>query len=141
MKTAVIDENIGDFGKEMIDHAKRLWLMRSEGNHNLRSGASDGIIQAVLLGTTGGGFTNNIEYLKNNLREKLIKKNAAVSFSQEFKVNDTEFTTEHDYAITSVDNENVYLFNPHDGSKQLSMPIDTFYTYCLGISFGHSSKS
>ena len=141
LKTAVIDENIGDFGKQTINNAKQLWLMRSEGNYNLQSGTTDGIIHAVLLGTTGGGFTLNIDYLKNNLREKLIKKNAAVSFSQKFKVNDTEFTTKHEYAITSVDNDNVYLFNPHDGSKQLSMPIDTFCTYCLGISFGHSSKS
>lgn len=133
LKTAVIDEKIGNFGKQIIQ--KAYGLERVEGNYNLKSGANDGITQAILLGAANGKIIGNNEYLKNNLKEKLIKKNAVISFLQKFESNSTNFTTNHEYATTSVDNNNVYLFNPHDNSIQLSMPINTFYQYCLGIQF------
>ncbi len=146
LKTAVTDENIGGFGEKVINHAKELWLERSEGNYNLRSRSNDGIIQAILLGTTGGGlsapssdFDVFSKYLKNDLQKKLVKKNAGVSFSISFKANGTEFITKHEYAITGVDDNNVYLINPHNGSETLSMPIDAFYQYCQKIEFGRSS--
>ena len=72
LKTAVIDEKIGNFGKQIIQKAYR--LERVEGNYNLKSGANDGITQAILLGTANGKIIGNNEYLKNNLKEKLIKK-------------------------------------------------------------------
>lgn len=139
LKTAVIDENIGNFGKQTIEHAKSLWLERVEGNNNLKSGSNDGIVQAILLGTTGGGVIGCSKYLKDNLKEKLIQKNAGVSFSTPFEANGNNFITNHEYAIISVDDNNIYLINPHNGSETLSMPIDTFYKYCSGIEFGHSS--
>lgn len=153
LELATIDSPLGKLEEKWLNEIKILWQGNSEiaGYHNLEGSPADGIVKAMLLGTTGGGsikipwekkfkiidFEN---YLRNNLK-KFKQKNAGISFIDDFEIDENNcIEKNHVYSITNVDDNNVYLINPHDGEIEIKVPIDIFCEHCRDISFGHSSS-
>ena len=158
-KLAIVDKSLGNFGEKLLDNAERLWTKKGEGHQALKGGYTDGIVMAMILGTTGGGtdydyeitdktVTNSFyKYLKENLKNFKNKK-ATVSFRKIFEVNGKLIITDHAYSLDDVSDKEVTITNPWNSSDegkanwsgQVTIPFKTFCKYCKRIESSSATK-
>lgn len=158
-KLAIVDDSLGNFGWKLLDNSLNLWTKKGEGHQALKSGYTDGIVMAMILGTTGGGtdydyaindetITDSFyEYLKKNLKNFKNKK-ATVAFRKKFEVGGKLIITKHAYSLDDVSDGSVTITNPWNSSDEgkkkwsnkVTIPFETFCKYCKDIESSSSRK-
>lgn len=165
-KLAKVDISLKNYGDRILN-GSHMWNSEREkekyGHKAAISGNSaDGIIQAMILGTTTGGTNDNYiingktnrtslrKYLGQNLN-KFKNKIVQVGFKKDFKVNGKLVITKHTYSIDEVNTDSGYvtITNPWNDSdsdederwrNNVKVPIDKFCKYCRRISFSTPKK-